>query len=172
MAATKLKAVALPQRLYYDQTVYRSNPAHKRRQRELPQCGVELIGAGGKKADVEIIVTAIDALRSCGAARFHVELGHAGYFRELAGRLELGEEAVEEMRALIEGKNFAALNAFLEPHRGNPACAALERLSRLFGGVEGAGPGGEAGGQDPGGGLPFRGVRRAVRRGLRGLCPL
>ena len=136
VAATKLKAVALPQRLYYDQTVYRSNPAHNGGSRELPQCGVELIGAGGKKADVEIIVTAIDALRSCGAARFHVELGHAGYFRELAGRLELGEEAVEEMRALIEGKNFAALNAFLEPHRGNPACAALERLSRLFGGVE------------------------------------
>ena len=136
VAATKLKAVALPQRLYYDQTVYRSNPAHNGGSREIPQCGVELIGAGGKKADVEIIVTAIDALRSCGAARFHVELGHAGSFRELAGRLELGEEAVEEMRALIEGKNFAALNAFLEPHRGNPACAALERLSRLFGGAE------------------------------------
>ena len=48
----------------------------------------------------------------------------------------LGGGAVEEMRAPIEGKTFAALNAFLEPHRGNPACAALERLSRLFGGVE------------------------------------
>ena len=136
VAATKLKAVALPQRLYYEQTVYRSNPAHNGGSREIPQCGVELIGAGGKKADVEIIVTAIDALRSCGAPKFHVELGHAGYFRELAGRLELGAGAVEEMRGLIEGKNFAALNSFLAPHRGNPACAALEQLSRLFGGAE------------------------------------
>ena len=136
VAATKLKAVPLPQRLYYDQTVYRANPAHNGGSREIPQCGVELIGAGGEKADVEIIAAAIDALRCCGAPKFHVELGHAGYFRELAGRLALGEDAVEELRALIEGKNFAALKDFLAPWRGDPACAALEQLSRLFGGAE------------------------------------
>lgn len=136
VAATKLKTLPLPQRLYYDQTVYRSNPAHNGGSREIPQCGVELIGAAGKKADLEIIVTAIDALRGCGAARFHVELGHAGFFRDLAGRMALDEETVEEMRGLIEGKNFAALNLLLAPYEEDPACAALKRLSRLFGGVE------------------------------------
>ncbi len=136
VAATKLKAVALPQRLYYDQTVYRANPAHNGSSREIPQCGVELIGAKGKKADLEIIATAIDALRCCGAPKFHVELGHAGFFRELAGRLELADDGAEEMRALIEGKNFAALVDFLTPYQGHPACAALAQLSRLFGGVE------------------------------------
>lgn len=136
VAATKLRSVALPQRLYYDQTVYRSNPAHNGGSREIPQCGVELIGAAGMKADLEMIVTAIDALRACGTPGFHVELGHAGFFRDLAARLEVGDEALEEMRALIEGKNFAALNSFLTPYRGNAACAALERLSRLFGGTE------------------------------------
>ena len=136
VAATKLKAVPLPQRLYYSQTVYRAGPAHNGGSREIPQCGVELIGAAGKKADVEIIAAAIDSLRVCGAPKFHVELGHAGYFRELAGRLGLGEGETEEMRALIEGKNFAALTAFLAPWRDHPACAALERLGRLFGGRE------------------------------------
>lgn len=136
VAATKLRSLPLPQRLYYDQTVYRSNPAHNGGSREIPQCGVELIGAAGMKADLEIIVMAIDALRSCGVPGFHVELGHAGFFRDLAARLAVEDEVVEEMRALIEGKNFAALNAFLAPHRGNPACTALERLSRLFGGAE------------------------------------
>lgn len=136
VAATKLKFLPLPQRLYYDQTVYRSNPAHNGGSREIPQCGVELIGAAGKKADLEIIVTAIDALRACGAARFHVELGHAGFFRDLAARMELGEEKQEEMRALIEGKNFAALNTLLAPYEGDAACAALKQLSRLFGGAE------------------------------------
>lgn len=136
VAATKLKTLPLPQRLYYDQTVYRSNPAHNGDSREIPQCGVELIGAAGKKADLEIIVTAIDALRSCGASHFHVELGHAGFFRDLAGRMELGEGKQEEMRGLIEGKNFAALNLLLAPYEGDPACAALKRLSRLFGGAE------------------------------------
>lgn len=136
VAATKLKTLPLPQRLYYDQTVYRANPAHNGGSREIPQCGVELIGAAGKKADLEIIVTAIDALRGCGAAHFHVELGHAGFFRDLAGRMELDDDTVEEMRRLIEGKNFAALNLLLAPYEGNPACAALKRLSRLFGGAE------------------------------------
>lgn len=136
VAATKLKALPLPQRLYYDQKVYRSNPAHNGGSREIPQCGVELIGALGKKADLEIIVTAIDALRACGAARFHVELGHAGFFRDLAARMELGEEKQEKMRGLIEEKNFAALNKLLAPYGGDPACEALKRLSRLFGGAE------------------------------------
>lgn len=136
VAATKLCSVPLPQRLYYDQTVYRSNPAHNGGSREIPQCGVELIGAKGMKADLEIIVTAVDALRSCGAPRFHVELGHAGFFRDLAAQLELNEEDLEEMRTLIEGKNFAALDTFLTAYSGHPSSIALKRLSHLFGGAE------------------------------------
>ena len=136
VAATKLRSLPLPQRLYYDQKVYRSNPAHNGGNREIPQCGVELIGADGLRADVEIIATAIDALRSCGASRFHVELGHAAFFRDLAGRLALSEEMMEQMRGVIEGKNFAALNTLLAPFAGDPATNALKQLSRLFGGVE------------------------------------
>jgi ATP phosphoribosyltransferase regulatory subunit len=136
VAATKLRSVPLPQRLYYEQTVYRANHLHNGESREIPQCGVELIGARGRKADLEIIVTAIDSLRSCGAPRFHVELGHIDFFRDLAGRLELSEEKVEQMRTLIEGKNFAALTAFLAPYQGDPASTALRQLSNLFGGPE------------------------------------
>ena len=61
VAATKLRALPLPQRLYYDQTVYRAGPAHSGGNRELPQCGVELIGAAGMKADLEMVATAVDA---------------------------------------------------------------------------------------------------------------
>ena len=136
VAATKLRALPLPQRLYYDQTVYRAGPAHSGGNRELPQCGVELIGAAGMKADLEMVATAVDALRVCGASRFHVELGHAGFFRDVAARMELEEGEMERMRALIEGKNFAALRDMLAPFRENPASAALLRLSRLFGGPE------------------------------------
>lgn len=132
----KASGPALPQRLYYDQTVYRAGPAHSGGNRELPQCGVELIGAAGMKADLEMVATAVDALRVCGASRFHVELGHAGFFRDVAARMELEEGEMERMRALIEGKNFAALRDMLAPFRENPASAALLRLSRLFGGPE------------------------------------
>ena len=136
VAATKLKALPLPQRLYYAETVFRSGDQHRGGSSEIAQCGVELIGAAGRKADLEMIAMAVDALRAYGLARFYIELGHAGFFRSLAERMELEEEQVEELRTLIEGKNFAALGDFLEPYQDRPATAALRRLSRLFGGAE------------------------------------
>ena len=136
VAATKLKALPLPQRLYYDQTVFRSGQEHKGGSSEIAQCGVELIGAAGRKADLEMVALAVDALRACGLERFHIELGHAGFFRDLAGRVDMPPQVIERMRSLIEGKNFAALNDLLEPYAGQGACRALRRLSRLFGGAE------------------------------------
>ena len=136
VAATKLRTVPLPQRLYYDQTVFRSGQEHRGGSSEIAQCGVELIGAGGKKADLEMVALAVDALKAAGLEQFHVELGHVGFFRELTARVDMPAAAAEQMRSLIEGKNFAALNDLLEPYGDTPACAALRRLSRLFGGVE------------------------------------
>ncbi len=136
VAATRLKSLPLPQRLYYDQTVFRSGNAHDGGSSEIAQCGVELIGAVGKKADLEMVAMAVDALRACGVENFHIEVGHADFFRALAARLELPAEDVEWMRACIEGKNYAALNDMLQNCGGNPACAALARLPYLFGGVE------------------------------------
>lgn len=136
VAATKLKGAALPQRLYYDQTVFRSGHAHDGGSSEIAQCGIEMIGAMGKKADVEVVAMAVDALRACGVERFHIELGDAGFYRALAARMEMPEAQLEQMRSYIEGKNYAALNDLLEPYGDQQACAALRRLPYLFGGVE------------------------------------
>lgn len=136
VAATKLRAVPLPQRLYYDQTVFRSGDAHRGGSSELAQCGVELIGASGKKADLEMVALAVDALKACGLDRFHIELGHVGFFRELTARMDMPVHDMENMRALIEGKNFAALNDLLEPYGDQAASRPLRRLSQLFGGAE------------------------------------
>lgn len=136
VAATKLSAVPLPQRLYYEQTVFRSGRAHEGGNSEIAQCGVEMIGAMGTRADLEMVAMAVDALRSCGLERFHVELGHVGFFRSLADRMDMPAQTLEQVRALIEGKNFAALGDLLEPYAAKPACAALNRLPYLFGGLE------------------------------------
>ena len=136
VAATKLKGLALPQRLYYDQTVFRDRLAHAGGSREIAQCGVEMIGAVGDKADLEMVAMAVDALRACGLRQFHIELGHAGFYRALAGRMRMPEDGLERLRGAIEGKNFALLNDLLEPYRGEEAYAALRRLPYLFGGVE------------------------------------
>ena len=136
VAATKLKTQVLPQRLYYDQTVFRDRLAHAGGSREIAQCGVEMIGAVGDKADLEMVAMAVDSLRACALERFHIELGHAGFYRALAGRMNMGPDGLERLRVAIEGKNFALLNDLLEPYRDQEACAALRRLPYLFGGVE------------------------------------
>ena len=136
VAATKLKDMVLPQRLYYNQSVFRSGAAHAGRETEIAQCGVELIGASGRKADLEMIALAVDALQACGLTDFHIEIGHAGFFKALAAEMGMDEEKEEEMRSLIEGKYFAALNDFLAPYEERPACRALKKLSHLFGGAE------------------------------------
>lgn len=136
VAATKLKDRPLPQRFYYNQNVYRSSTGNKGDLGERAQCGVELIGARGIKADLELIATAVDALRSCGLKNFRIEIGHAGIYRALAAEMELDEDTAEQIRALIECKNFAALRCYLADYTDRPACAALNKLAYLFGGVE------------------------------------
>lgn len=136
VAATKLKNLPSPQRLYYKQTIFRSDAAHLGTKSEIAQCGVELIGASGIRADLEVIAMAIEALEACGLVDFYVELGHVGFFRSLATELGADEAEIEQMRRLIENKNFAALNDALLPYENTKTGAALKRLSFLFGGQE------------------------------------
>ncbi|MBR1780196.1 MAG: ATP phosphoribosyltransferase regulatory subunit [Oscillospiraceae bacterium] len=135
VAATKLKDSVLPLRFYYNQNIYRSSSGNRGDDGEVAQCGVELIGARGLKADLEMICMAVDALRSCGLTNFHIEIGHAAIYRALASEMGIDDETAEQIRALIEGKSFAALRDFLAPYADRPACAALNKLAYLFGGV-------------------------------------
>lgn len=136
VAATKLKGAIRPQRLYYNQTVYRSGMAHLGNSTEIAQCGVEIIGAGGLKPELEAIALAVDSLKACKLEHFHIEIGHAGFYQELISKMEMSEEVAEQVRNCIAGKNFAALNALLEDYRDQPAWGALRKLTRLYGGVE------------------------------------
>lgn len=135
IAATRLKGFVFPQRLYYNQTIFRSDEEHIGTDSEIAQCGIELIGAAGLRGDIECIAMAVDALSACGTDNFHIELGHAGFFPALINALDCGDEAAEKMRLCIEKKNFAALGDILRPYAGNSAALALERLPFLFGDV-------------------------------------
>ena len=74
MTATRLQNEKRPLRLYYTQTVYRNNPSLMGRSDEVMQTGIELLGASGKRADLEVIVTAVEALSRC-VPDFRMELG-------------------------------------------------------------------------------------------------
>ncbi len=135
MAAARLQSYRRPIRLYYGQSVYRSWPALSGRGHEAAQMGVELLGAGGLRADLEVICTAVEALRAV-AGDFRLELGHGGLFRLLAGRLAMAPGLREEIRSTIEAKNYGALGELLDPLGDSPEARAVRLLPRMFGGEE------------------------------------
>jgi len=136
IAATKLSSVDAPYRLYYVQSVFRSDIEHSGRSMETLQAGVELLGASGIRPDVEMIALAVQSLEACALSDYRLEIGHAGFFRAVTSALGASPEKVEEMRRLVEEKNFAALNDILKEFGENPYAGALRKLPQLFGGKE------------------------------------
>ena len=131
VAASRLRDRAVPQRLFYDQTIYRARSGLSGTEAEIAQCGVELIGAAGLRGDIEVVSLAIDALLASGIDDFRVELGHIGYFTGLTRALGLTEAETERLRGCIESKNFAQFGDLLPAGH-----TELGRLPYLFGGVE------------------------------------
>ncbi len=136
MVATRLKDYALPLRLFYNQSIYSINPALSGRSDEEVQAGIELIGSSSKKADLEVLSLAIQALSSYDSENFRIEIGDIGFFTELVSRLNVDSSVEEDIRRLIEVKNYPALNDFLDSIGENQITKALKQLPRLFGGVE------------------------------------
>ncbi|MDR1464080.1 MAG: ATP phosphoribosyltransferase regulatory subunit [Oscillospiraceae bacterium] len=133
--STRLQDAALPLRLYYHQSVFRRSRRYAGLSDEGLQSGVELLGAGGLRADLEILRCAVDALRACEAPRFRIELGHAAIFRSLADSLGAPDELRDALAQAIETKNLPALTQLLVPCSGS-AAESLRQLPRLFGGAE------------------------------------
>lgn len=135
MTATRLKNEQHPIRLYYNQRVYRYNTGLTGRSNEVMQTGIELIGAKGKRADLEVITTAIEALSKC-VPDFRIELGHAGFFKALEQKLPVSDSEREDIRFFIESKNYSALNSALDLLEQTQAVNVIRKLPRLFGGEE------------------------------------
>ncbi len=136
LVGARLKEAALPLRLYYAQPVYRASRSMSGHSHEVMQSGIELLGAPGKRADLEVITMAADALQTLGMENFRIELGHAGFYKALAERLPVEESVREDIRLLIESKNYAGLGALLDSLEDTESVRAIRKLPRLFGGRE------------------------------------
>lgn len=135
LTATRLQNQPKPVRLFYTQPIYRNHPGLTGRSDETVQTGIELLGASGIRADLEVIVTAVEALGKC-VPNFRFELGHAGFFRTLAEQLPVTDDVREDIRQAIESKNYAALDAILDEIPDSNPVSAIRKLPRLFGGEE------------------------------------
>ncbi|MEF2919464.1 MAG: ATP phosphoribosyltransferase regulatory subunit, partial [Acutalibacteraceae bacterium] len=82
VVSTRLQDESLPLRLSYNQPIYRNNKALAGKSDEVRQAGMELIGAVGKRADLELIISAIEILKRI-TPDFRIELGHAVFLKAL-----------------------------------------------------------------------------------------
>ena len=133
--ATRLQDEPLPIRLCYNQSVFRNNKSLSGRNDEVRQAGMELIGAGGKRADLELIVSAVEILKKI-TPDFRFELGHAVFLKALLDRLDIDSYKKDAIRDYIESKNYSALITLLDEIEQNETTRALRKLPRLFGGEE------------------------------------
>ena len=135
LTATRLQSMEKPVRLYYNQPVYRNRKDLSGRSDESMQAGIELLGATGLRADIEVIAAAVDALSAC-TERFRFEIGNARFFRLLADELPVSDDRREDIRMTIESKNYAALGDMLDGLEPSLYTEAIRKLPRLFGGAE------------------------------------
>lgn len=136
VAATRLKGAQLPLRLYYNQNVFTRQPKLSGHNDETSQCGIELIGAKGLRADLEVITLAARVLELCGAPDYTLEIGHAGYFQSLCAALDVTQDTLDDIYACMESKNFVALGNVLDNLGKTPITDALRELPQMFGGTE------------------------------------
>ena len=133
LTATRLQNMPMPLRLYYAQDVYRMNTGLTGRADQEFQAGIELIGASGMRADLEVLTLSASALSAVIGESFRLEIGHVGFFESLMEELDADASTEEEIRNLIEGKNYAALSELLDTLEQTEAVMTLRRLPHLFG---------------------------------------
>lgn len=103
----------LPLRLSYRANVFRYEPEHVGRDRELFQVGAELIGVDDPSADGEIIMLMIDSLHQIGLSSFKISLGHVGFFKGLLVRAGLSSEGQKRAEQAAAKKDVPWLEEIL-----------------------------------------------------------
>lgn len=123
----------MPVKLCYMGNTFINSSSYQGRLKETTQCGAELIGDGSVAADAEILAMVVDSLRSSGLKEFQISVGHAQFFRGLVEEAGFGEEDEDELRELLNNKNFFGVEEFVE--KLNPE-ADLKELFLMLGSFE------------------------------------
>lgn len=98
------------------------------------QAGIEYFGNHSKEADAEVIALANHLLTDLKLKDITLEIGHAGFFQEVIDQLDLTEQALRELKQMIQAKNVVDLRTFLVENKVNREIAQLiERIPFLYG---------------------------------------
>jgi histidyl-tRNA synthetase len=101
-------------RLFYVTNVFIFEETGKQT-RERWQCGAELIGVSSPRADVELVMLALEVMKRLGISGIKLKLFHAGIIRALLAKLELSpEEQARIFDRILDGDAEALAKLELE----------------------------------------------------------
>jgi ATP phosphoribosyltransferase regulatory subunit len=124
----------LPLRLSYRTSVFRYQPEHAGRDREIFQVGAELIGVDDGAGDTEIISLLIECLRAIGVRSFTVSLGHVGFSKGLLVRAGLSAQGQKRAEQAVARKDLPRLEEVLASESVSKALtAAILEAPELYG---------------------------------------
>jgi len=128
MAATLLSERPRPLRFCYAAPVFRQQPqSHAEWRRENTQLGCELIGTNGHTADLEVLRLAAEILARLNLdSTYCITINNVEIFNGVAAHLNLADHAREELRRLIDTRETAELQRFLQSFANDEARAFLQ----------------------------------------------
>lgn len=116
----------MPIRLYYMGNTFINNSSYQGRLKENTQFGAEFIGDTSVAADAEIISMAVESLQASGLKDFQLSVGHSDFFTGLVEAAGLDEDTEDELRELIENKNYFGVEEVVSNWKMD------ENLQKLF----------------------------------------
>lgn len=126
-----------PLRFCYLGRAFINSISYQGRLKETTHTGAELIGDDTSDADAEMIAMVINALKHAGLKEFQVELGQVEFYRGLVQEAGMDEETQEQLRLLIENKNYFGVEELLTEQTMTPGLRALFlKLPELFGDID------------------------------------
>ncbi|PAV30592.1 ATP phosphoribosyltransferase regulatory subunit [Virgibacillus profundi] len=99
-------------RLFYMLDVFRQS-VEQADEKESTQAGIEYFGENKPEVDSEVIMLAIHTLKDLDFSNFKIEMGHAGFFKELISQTTLSQAEIDQLQILIQSKNIVEMEPFL-----------------------------------------------------------
>ncbi len=135
--AMGLTGSTVPLRLSYRTAVFRYEPEHAGRDREIFQVGAELIGAQDASSDSEIIALMVQCLQRVGLPSLKVSLGHVGFFKHLLARSGMSADAQKRAEQAAARRDLPRLEEIVAAERvPRPTARGILAAPGLCGGEE------------------------------------
>lgn len=122
-----------PLRLFYVLDIFRQS-LDQNGKKESTQAGIECFGCNTPQTDAEVLMLAMHTLTDLNFKHFKIEIGHAGFFKELIRETALTGAKLEQLKILIQSKNIVGVEAFLAKlSLSDELSAAIQKIPLLYG---------------------------------------